>query len=295
MVWWYHGHTEAGSEINAGLLGPIIITAKGQANPDASPKGVDREFVASFMIFDEMSGKPPGLFYTINGYIFGNLPGLIMKKGDKVRWYLLALGNETDLHSPHWHGETVRDGGRNTDVVELLPGSMVTVDMLADNPGTWLFHCHVSDHMESGMMAVYTIYEPSREPCPVEFAAADFWSTPGKFSITIRNVGAKPIRKLEVAYDHLMTPQYRRRPFNDQWFFSGPIEPGQQKSFEVPGYLPGLAEGISGWALFPKSVTSPDSIWRPREDGQCFHVFWRDKQNPQPTVLPPVQKETRED
>ena len=124
IVWWYHAHVDAGIEINAGLLGPIIVTAKGKANPDGSPKDVDREFVASFMIFNEMGGKPAGQFYAINGFIFGNLPGLTMKQGDKVRWYLLGMGNEIDLHTPHWHGETVTDGRRNTDVIELLPGSM---------------------------------------------------------------------------------------------------------------------------------------------------------------------------
>jgi hypothetical protein len=40
---------DAAVEINAGLLGPIIVTAKGKANPDGSPKDVNREFVASFM------------------------------------------------------------------------------------------------------------------------------------------------------------------------------------------------------------------------------------------------------
>ena len=49
-------------EINAGLLGPIIVTAKGKANPDGSPKDVDREFVASFMIFDQLNGKPAACF-----------------------------------------------------------------------------------------------------------------------------------------------------------------------------------------------------------------------------------------
>ena len=81
----------------------------------------------------------------------------MMKQGDKVRWYLLGMGNEIDLHTPHWHGETVTDEGRNTDVIELLPGSMRTVDMIADNPGTWMFHCHVEDHMEAGMMARYEV------------------------------------------------------------------------------------------------------------------------------------------
>ena len=50
------------------------------------------------------------------------------------------------------------DGHRNTDVIELLPASMTAVDMLADNPGSWLFHCQVADHMEAGMSAIFTIY-----------------------------------------------------------------------------------------------------------------------------------------
>lgn len=294
-VWWYHAHIDESTETNAGLLGPIIVTAKGKANPDGSPKGVDREFVAMFMVFDELTGKNAGLFHSINGYIFGNLPGLVMKNGEKVRWYVLAMGNERDLHTPHWHGKTVQYGARNVDVLELLPGSMVTVDMVADNPGTWLFHCHVSDHMESGMMATYTIYEPSREPCPLRFVTADFWTTPGNFSITVKNVGNKPIMSVDVSYDHLMTVQYRRRPFNNKWSFSGPIEPGQEKRFDMPGYLPGQAQGIQGWAVFPKAITYSDSKWYPKEDGQCFQVFWRDQDHPELTVLPPVQVETKED
>ena len=195
-MWWYHSHVDAGVEINAGLLGPIIVTAKGKAKPDGSPSDVDREFVASFMIFDEMGGtRPAGQFYAINGFIFGNLPGLIMKQGEKVRWYLLGMGNEIDLHTPHWHGETVTDGRRNTDVIELLPGSMATVDMLADNPGTWMFHCHVEDHMEAGMMAVYTIYAPPARACPVAFIGGDFWNHPENFSLTVKNIERQAYRQ----------------------------------------------------------------------------------------------------
>jgi FtsP/CotA-like multicopper oxidase with cupredoxin domain len=29
--------------------------------------------------------------------------------------------------------------------------------MVADNPGTWLMHCHVADHLNAGMFATYTI------------------------------------------------------------------------------------------------------------------------------------------
>jgi hypothetical protein len=54
-----------------------------------------------------------------------------MNHGERVRWYLQGMGNEVDLHSPHWHGKTVRVGSHQTDVVELLPASMVTADMKA--------------------------------------------------------------------------------------------------------------------------------------------------------------------
>jgi manganese oxidase len=157
LVWWYHSHVNEPQETNLGLLGPIIITRRGMARPDGSPVDVDREFVAAFFIFDELDGREPGLMHAVNGYIFGNLRGLVMNNGQKVRWYLLGMGNEVDLHTAHWHGKTVRKGQHRTDVIELLPGSMATADMLADNPGTWLFHCHVADHIDAGMLTTYTI------------------------------------------------------------------------------------------------------------------------------------------
>ena len=95
--------------------------------------------------------------HSLNGRIFGNLTGLEMDNGDHVRWYLLGMGNEVDLHSPHWHGKTVTTARTRTDVVDLLPASMLTADMNADHPGTWMFHCHVADHLDAGMMTTYTI------------------------------------------------------------------------------------------------------------------------------------------
>jgi FtsP/CotA-like multicopper oxidase with cupredoxin domain len=148
---------DAPKETNLGLLGPIIITRSGFAKPDGSPNDVDREFVTAFFIFDEDGGKERGLMHSINGRIFGNLGGLMAKNGVKVRWYLLGMGNEVDQHTPHWHGKTVSYRQRHTDVVELLPASMATADMNADNPGTWMYHCHVADHIEAGMLTTYTI------------------------------------------------------------------------------------------------------------------------------------------
>jgi hypothetical protein len=296
IVWWYHAHVDAGIEINAGLLGPIIVTAKGKANPDGSPKDVDREFVASFMVFNEMGGKPAGLFYAINGFIFGNLPGLTMKQGEKVRWYLLGMGNEIDLHTPHWHGETVTEGGRNTDVIELLPGSMKTVDMVADNPGTWMFHCHVEDHMEAGMMAVYTIAAPPTRACPVAFVGGDFWKDPEKFTLTVKNTGSKTIASLRITPEMFLAPQDLRRPFNFEWSSTKPILPGQEQTLEKPGFRADSAQAVLGWIFFPHSVKYEDGTgWLAQSEGECFDVIWRDSNHPDLPALPPRQIEMNPD
>ncbi len=185
--WLYHSHVVAEEETDLGLVGFIVATDPTRARADGTPSDVDREMASLFMIHDEsglgpeakeaweyagIPGAPPpltwaetaealekGKRYGINGLIFGNLNGLEMVEGERVRWYLFGLGDETDLHTAHWHGETVvEDGRQRTDVVELLPASMKIADMTADNPGSWLFHCHVAEHMREGMFARFTIH-----------------------------------------------------------------------------------------------------------------------------------------
>ena len=86
-----------------------------------------------------------------------HMPMMTMKKGERVRWYLVALGEQFSVHTPHWHGNVVLQDGKRTDVVRLMQAQMVTVDMVPDNPGTWMFHCHIDDHMDAGMVALYKV------------------------------------------------------------------------------------------------------------------------------------------
>ena len=41
---------------------------------------------------------------------------------------------------------------------------MLTADMVPDDPGIWLFHCHISEHMEGGMVARYQV-SPYQKVC----------------------------------------------------------------------------------------------------------------------------------
>ena len=175
----------------------MIITAKGASRADGSPKDVDREFVIAFYEFLEVESryapeniakymlKPEGvriirdpfgakavlntdendeapvrtlLRETLNGYYYGNLPMLTMEVGEKVRWYIMGTTN-FEVHAPHWHGNTFRWRDMYADTIPLLTMGMETLDMEPDNPGIWLFHCHVGVHFEAGMVARYEVVE----------------------------------------------------------------------------------------------------------------------------------------
>jgi hypothetical protein len=120
-------------------VGAIIVGRAGATDAvDRKPTDVDREFVTIFNILDENDSpllsenayvslglddqasaanrstlaalrrdenfKESNQMHAINGY--GNLPGLTMMEGQRVRWHVVALGNQEDLHTAHWHGQT---------------------------------------------------------------------------------------------------------------------------------------------------------------------------------------------
>ena len=199
VVWIYHSHNYEPKDVNAGLIGPIVITRRGMARPDGSPKDIDREFFALFMIVDEnqshyieqnvkahvgdpsklnrleaVPGDPDGnadltlghgfaisnMKATINGYLFSNGPIMTMRKGEHVRWYVMGMGNGFNFHTPHWHGNLVSVRGQYMDVLPSIgPAQFVTADMVPDMPGTWMFHCHVDDHMKGGMQTIYRVLD----------------------------------------------------------------------------------------------------------------------------------------
>jgi FtsP/CotA-like multicopper oxidase with cupredoxin domain len=181
MMWMYHSHFVEPKDMNTGLFGPIIVSRPGASPATLRPTDVDREFVLAFAVFDEtasayaesnlrLNGRKPAtirmtdpafrlanLVYTVNGFIEGNLPAPTMKAGERVRWYLLSNSNEEDIHAVHWHGQTATAMHMRTDVVSIGPMAMAVADMVPDSIGTWLIHCHVNDHFERGMQAVFRV------------------------------------------------------------------------------------------------------------------------------------------
>ncbi|KAA3602319.1 MAG: copper oxidase [Candidatus Scalindua sp. AMX11] len=180
IMWPYHSHVHTTADTNAGLIGAIIITRKGMANADGSPRDIDREFVSLFNVYDEnvsnyldvnlgncTSGicdpddedfQESNLMHGINGLLWGNNT-YTMNKGERVRWHVFAMGTEVDLHTPHWHGATLKHNGNRVDVTEILPAASKSLTFRPDIAGTWMYHCHVNDHLDAGMMTVFTVLE----------------------------------------------------------------------------------------------------------------------------------------
>lgn len=82
------------------------------------------------------------------------------------RSYLFELRNLTQYQHPiHLHGMAfkVLDSDRKmiipyfTDTYLLGKNERARIAFVADNPGVWMFHCHVIDHMETGLMAAIEV------------------------------------------------------------------------------------------------------------------------------------------
>ena len=89
---------------------------------------------------------------------------LTLRRG---RSCVIAMTNATAWHHPmHLHGHAFRILSRNgrptahrewRDTVLLAPREKVEIAFVADNPGDWLFHCHVLGHQASGMKSMIRV------------------------------------------------------------------------------------------------------------------------------------------
>ncbi|XP_023699633.1 ceruloplasmin [Paramormyrops kingsleyae] len=176
----YHSHVNAPRDIASGLIGPLIICKKDTLDVYGDQTS-DNLYVLMFTVADENLSwyldeniktycKTPknvdkddeafqetNRLHSINGYMFGNLPGLSMCIGHKTQWHLFGMGNEVDVHSAYFHGQILTERGHHMDTVSLFPASFVNGEMEPANPGRWLLSCQINDHLSAGMQALFDV------------------------------------------------------------------------------------------------------------------------------------------
>jgi FtsP/CotA-like multicopper oxidase with cupredoxin domain len=159
----YHPHHDEMVQMALGLTGMFVI------HPRRPRRRVDRDFA---ILLHEWRVDPGARrpnpnemlefnLLTMNGRAFPGTAPLVARTGERVR---IRLGNlsATDHHPIHLHGHQFRvtetDGGpipesaRWPETTVLVPtGSTRTIELLADEPGDWALHCHMTHHLMNQM------------------------------------------------------------------------------------------------------------------------------------------------
>jgi FtsP/CotA-like multicopper oxidase with cupredoxin domain len=142
-VWPYHDHSPSMDEsIAGGMYGMLSIRGRHESLPD-------REFEVVF--------APMGQFQTIDGRAFvGNTPVFTAWVGQTIQWDVIAMGSDT--HTFHVHGHRwLAPDGRDVDTQTVGPAESYRIRWTEEDPGTWLYHCHVEAHMMAGMIGIYQV------------------------------------------------------------------------------------------------------------------------------------------
>lgn len=160
----YHSHHDEMTQMAMGLMGMFVIHPKKPTGPQ-----VDHDFV---YMLSEWS-MDPGMWrpnpnemsdfniLTLNGKAFPGTSPMVVGLGDRVR---IRIGNLSamDHHPIHLHGVAFRvvatdggdipEAGQWPETTVLVPvGSTRTIEFVADNPGDWAFHCHMTHHVMNQM------------------------------------------------------------------------------------------------------------------------------------------------
>ena len=98
--------------------------------------------------------------WTMGGQSFPEADMIDVAHGERVRF---VIRNRTMMaHPMHLHGHFLRDAttsaaGPMKDTIVVPQQHTVKLDLLADNPGEWMFHCHNLYHQSAGMMRVVMV------------------------------------------------------------------------------------------------------------------------------------------
>jgi FtsP/CotA-like multicopper oxidase with cupredoxin domain len=156
----YHTHHNSVMQKSKGLFGVL------QIDPKDEVKTYDREY---FQVVGELGG-----FFVINGKAFPSTEAIEAKLGERVRIRLVNLGEM--IHPMHSHGFATKVVGTDghpvpegmqllKDTITIGPGERYDLEFVADNPGAWVYHCHILSHVQNkgvepgGMISVIKVTE----------------------------------------------------------------------------------------------------------------------------------------
>ncbi|HTB95506.1 MAG TPA: multicopper oxidase family protein [Terracidiphilus sp.] len=128
---------------------------------DSSPTAHAPDVTVPLVFTSRFEGHGALDRWMINGKSYPDSEPILLKRG--LRHRLVFENRSKDDHPVHLHRhafELVSVRGAATsgifkDVVIVEAGSTVEADLVADNPGDTLFHCHQQDHMDSGFMTLF--------------------------------------------------------------------------------------------------------------------------------------------
>ncbi|MEX0645116.1 MAG: copper resistance system multicopper oxidase, partial [Parvularculaceae bacterium] len=125
-------------------------------NPDARAPGRELEL--------HLTGNMRRYMWSFDGVKFSHVDAPIQfHEGERLR---LTLVNDTMMSHPiHLHGMFFDVVSRDDDfkprkhTIVVKPGEKLSLDVTADAPGDWAFHCHLLYHMIAGMMQTVSVME----------------------------------------------------------------------------------------------------------------------------------------
>ena len=183
IVWTYTSRNDYMQDVQAGLVGPIVISSVNAVVPT-------QELFVLVAMFDEnyspyiqtnletyttqtsiagAAAANPSFPYTnwmfsLNGYMFGNMPEFTTSTASDTRVYFLSVGKVDG--GPHAikfdSGIAWEFTGSSEDVMQLMPAMTRTIDIRPRIPGNWIVHCHTTVHSSRGMSAMLQVTGPER-------------------------------------------------------------------------------------------------------------------------------------
>jgi len=130
--------------------------------PPPDRRAPDRQFDL------HLTGNMGRYIWGFDGKKFSEADMIRFVYGERVR---INMINDTMMEHPiHLHGMwmdlyaggTLQDNPRK-HTVSVKPGELLTVDITADAPGHWAFHCHLLFHMDMGMYRTVVVARSIQE------------------------------------------------------------------------------------------------------------------------------------